>query len=160
MLPRMRAFPVVPVALMAVVATLAPPAARATAASVLSIAESVGALVGSVSNSIRKSSESSAPRPLAEGDYRVIRVAAAEGRPGQVQLTMRPTGAADDAATDDDWMLLLPQAVAELRGLGVGQVVSARARPYGLELAHAGRAFFLVLHDDWYRELDARPVQL
>lgn len=146
----------------AALSTLAAAPAWGSASSVLSIAESVGALIGGISTSVRRSSESSAPRPLAEGDYKIIQVAAAVGRPGEVQLTLRAAGARvdRDEPAADDWLLFVPQTLAETPGLAVGQTVAVRARPYGLELASAGRPFFLVLHDDWLRELDARPVRL
>ena len=40
--------------------------------------------------------------------------------------------------------------------------MTARSRPYGTEFAYgpAHQAFFLVLADDWYRELQANAVQL
>ena len=47
----------------------------------------------------------------------------------------------------------------------VGDIVHARNRPYGLEFARFNdektrEAFFLVLADDWHKELDSRRVSL
>ena len=55
--------------------------------------------------------------------------------------------------------------ILEQAGLAQGGVVTARPRPYGTEFAYAAagaakQAFYLVLADDWYRELQTRPVQL
>ena len=51
--------------------------------------------------------------------------------------------------------------VAEREGLAGGQTVRAAQQPYGVAFARAGRAqpFFLVLAEDWQRELPARPVR-
>ena len=56
----------------------------------------------------------------------------------------------------------MPDRAAEAGGLVVGQVVSARERPYGLEFARADTqtAFFLLLEDAWYRELKSVAVSL
>ena len=46
--------------------------------------------------------------------------------------------------------------------MAAGQIVAARQRPYGVEFAKGdtGKAFFLVLHDAWYRELQSNAVVL
>lgn len=121
--------------------------------------------VGSLSESIQNSSRgSSGTTRTADGDYRVIEVAAVDGRPGMLRLTLRVVAApADDEA---GFMLTLPQQALGAQGVAVGDVIRVRNRAYGIEFARAasaGRAaepFFLVLRDDWRRELDARPVSL
>jgi hypothetical protein len=118
--------------------------------------------VGSVSDSLGGSSKSSSEdKKVAEGDYRVLQVAALDGRPGMLRLTMRAvdrTGAADSG----DLTLDLPQNALKQRMLASGDVVTARQRAYGYEFAHADtrQAFFLVLADDWHRDLQSRPVTL
>ncbi len=67
--------------------------------------------------------------------------------------------------TDPEFVLYLPQALAEQARLAEGGIVTARQRPYGTEFAYASggnerQAFYLVLADDWYRELQSRAVQL
>jgi hypothetical protein len=62
-------------------------------------------------------------------------------------------------------LLTLPRRALEPRGIAAGDVIHARNRPYGLEFARANgaqarEAFFLVLADDWHRELDPQPVKL
>jgi len=124
---------------------------------------SITASVGSVSASFGKSSDSSTKAtPVANGDYRIIDMAAAPERQGTVRLTLQ---AVADTGADSAFFLYLPQAVAEQTRLAQGGIVTAQQRPYGTEFAHrtngpARQAFFLVLADDWYRELQTRPVQL
>jgi hypothetical protein len=129
------------------------------AESFASSASSAGsASVGSLSDSIRNSSGSSTHK-VAEGDYRIIDVAAAE-RPDTLRLKMQHVeDARDDGAVID---LDVPQPALGDRDPAVGAIVGVRQRPYGYEFAWAdtGTAFFLVLADDWWRELDPRPLQL
>ena len=61
--------------------------------------------------------------------------------------------------------LLLPRQAIESAQLESGQTISAQQRPYGLALATLTPAgamgpFFLLLDDDWYRELESRPVAI
>ncbi len=146
-------------ALVAVLGALA--AAPVLAASSASSASSEGssASVGSSSTSIEKSSNSSSKGDkVAEGDYKVIQVAGAAGDPGRVRLTLQ---AADGSG--DGFVLILPRETAEqARAAVAGAVITARVQDYGLQFAMAGEreAFFLVLRDDWHRELQTRPVTL
>ena len=122
--------------------------------------ESSAASSGSVSESFHGSSHSSrGRRDLAAGDYRILEVAAAADRPGLVQLKLE---ALDEKVAADDLFLVLPQAAFDRGRLGKGVVITASARPYGFEFTagQAQQAFFLVLHDDWHRELQSRPVVL
>jgi hypothetical protein len=115
---------------------------------------------GSVSDSLKGSSNSSSgDDKVADGDYRVLEVAEAPGRPGMLQLKLQATSRAGEAGQLE---LTLPAQALARRPLAAGDVVSARHRPYGIEFAHAaGReAFFLVLADDWQRELAPRAVSL
>jgi len=158
-------------------ATLIALAAVAQAESFASsaISNSVSASVGSISTSFNASSDASSPgRPLQAGVYRVMEIAAAPGREGYARLTLRaevevagaaPAAPAEAVARADEF-LYLPLATVASAGLSAGQVIHARARPYGLELARAaegGRVaetFFLVVADDVYRELQTRAVRL
>jgi hypothetical protein len=118
------------------------------------------ASVGSLSDSVQGSSNSSTrDRTVAGGDYRVIEVAAVDGRPGLLRLTLRPDDAGPDAAV---LRLDLPQPTWQREGLRAGDLIQARPRPYGLELARADtrQAFYLLLADDWRRDLDARALSL
>jgi len=131
----------------------------ASAASSASITVSVGTISGSFG---RSSESSSKTAPTANGDYRIIELAAAPERPGTVRLTLH---AVVEAGTDNEFFLYLPQVVAEQARLALGGIVTARPRPYGTEFAQLAKgqtkqAFFLVLADDWYRELPAKAVQL
>jgi hypothetical protein len=151
----------------------APALALDLASSTASSASSAGsASVGSVSDSLRSSSQSSAgPRQMAAGEYRVIELAEVQGRPGEVRLTLQaqapalthtPTAsaAAADTSSDTQWELRLPRVVAEREGLAPGRMLRAAQQPYGVSfaLSEQPRPFFLVLADEWQRELPARPV--
>jgi hypothetical protein len=147
---------------------LAPAALLLCAASTPCIADSFAssassagsASSGSVSDSLQGSSNSSkGDDKVAEGDYRVVEVAEAPGRPGMLQLRMQSAARPGDAG---QLQLTLPAQALAGRPLAAGDVVSARHRPYGIEFAHAAarEAFFLVLADDWQRELAPRAVSL
>jgi hypothetical protein len=133
-----------------------PALAASSAAS--SASESLSTSVGSISNSFRGSSDSSTgPTRTTDGDYRVVDVAQAD-QPGMLALTLQPAAPGQGEA----FVLVLPQQAADNGGVAVGGVVRAANRPYGVEFARADnrQAFFLVLDDDWYRELDSHPVTL
>jgi len=134
----------------------------AAADSLASSASSAGsASLGSVSDSIGNSSRSSSPdNKTADGDYRVIEVAELAGKPGMLQLTLQAT-----QGEAREFTLKLPREALGRKGIAQGDIVHARNRPYGLEFArlndaHTREAFFLVLADDWHKELDSRPVAL
>jgi hypothetical protein len=136
-------------------------AAPARAESFASSASSAGsASLGSVSDSIgRSSNSSSGDNRTADGDYRVIDVAAWAQRPGTLQLTLRAVD-----IPEREFVLRLPVAALAPRGIAAGDVVRLRNREYGLEFARAAQQgataepFFLALNDDWRRELDPRAV--
>jgi hypothetical protein len=140
---------------------LALPLSSLADSSVSSTASSAGsASVGSLSTSLEGSSKaSSRGDKLAEGPYRVLEVAEAPARPGQVRVTLQAL--ADDADAGP-LQLYLPRQTAEDQRLARGSVVHARARDYGFEFAQGSprQAFFLVLRDEWLRELQTRPVSL
>jgi hypothetical protein len=133
--------------------------AMATSSAASSAAEGVNSSVGSLSNSVSGSSKSSQNTPVAAGDYQLIQVAAAPGRPGFAQLTLRAARAQDAA---NDVVLSLPQKAFDHSGLAKGDTVAAREHAYGLEFANAQTraAFFLVMNDAAYRELASHPVAL
>jgi hypothetical protein len=137
-------------------------AAPVWADSFASSASSAGsASLGSISDSIGNSSRASSPdNRTADGDYRVIDVAEVDARPGLLQLTLRAT-----QGEAHEFTLKLPREALGNKGIAAGDLVHARNRPYGLEFARtnaarAREAFFLVLADDWHKELDSRPVAL
>lgn len=132
------------------------------AESFVSSASSAGsASIASVSDSVEGSSDSSRREDrVAEGDYRVIEVAEVEepaGRAGLLRITLQAAAQEGPAGV---LRLRLPRLALAPRGLAAGDVVSARRRPYGVVFARADsrEAFFLVLADDWHREIDPRPV--
>jgi hypothetical protein len=132
--------------------------ARAASSTSSAVSDSSTTSVGSVSGSLGNSSNSSSKTTTAaEGDYKIIDIAAAPERPGMIRMTLQATGG---RGADGEFLLYLPQAVAERTRLAQGGVVTARARPYGTEFAHGATPFFLVLSDAWYRELQTTAVQL
>jgi hypothetical protein len=147
--------------LLVVAFTVAIPSLPARADSLASSASSAGsASVGSVSDSFRGSSNSSSPdnKKSAAGDYRVEAIVAVAGRPDRVRLELSPL----DRPAEESFALELPARALEQVRLAAGSVVNARPRPYGVEfaLAPAGEPFYLVLDDDWYRELAAHRVTI
>lgn len=147
--------------LLAVAFAVACTAPSARTDSLASSASSAGsASVGSVSDSFRASSNSSSNdnKKTAAGDYRVDAIVAVADRPDRVRLELSPL----DRPSEQGFALELPVRAVEQVRMTAGSVVNARPRPYGVEfaLAPAGEPFFLVLEDDWYRELAAHRVTL
>jgi hypothetical protein len=142
------------------------PAAEAGSSTSSAISDSIGASIVGISGSLTTSSNSSSTKDVAQGDYRIVDIAAAEPRPGlgaHVRLTLQRERAAGEAAGAHDTLFLtLPQATFESTGLGRDQRVAATHRSYGIEFARADtkQAFFLVLEDHWLQELASRPVVL
>ena len=140
-------------------AAAVPALAASSAAS--SASEGASASVGSVSTSFETSSDSSSKKDkTASGDYKVIEVAAVAERPGTLRMKLQPVAQADDA--DNSFYLYVPAQTLVQSQVAAGQIVAARQRPYGVEFAKGdtGRAFFLVLHDAWHRELQSTAVVL
>lgn len=138
-----------------------PAAAEASASSASSTASSAtSASIGSLSNSIQASSASSTPgNQVTAGDYRVIELTAVEGRPDQLRLRLQALAV---SGAQGEFFLFVPRTTVEQHRVETGQVIGARARPYGFEFA-AGtprQAFFLVVDDAWQRELRTTPVTL
>jgi hypothetical protein len=137
------------------------------AESLASSASSAGsASSGSVSDSIKGSSDSSSGKQqTAQGDYRVIDVAAIEGKPEVLRVSLRAVEAGEDRLAA--FTLDVPRQALGARTLTVGDTVRATPRPYGIEFARAAgpraaerEAFFLVLADDWHAGLEPRAVEL
>ena len=123
--------------------------------------------VGASSGSIQNSSNSSSKKTTADaGDYQIIEVTTTSTTTGGPAATARLTlQALNDSSNREDrneFVLVLPSSVVEKNGLAAGATVTARQRPYGLEFAAgpAKQAFFLVLADDWHRELQSTAVAL
>lgn len=132
---------------------LAAQAALASSTTTSSAAEAGSSASGSVSDSLRGSSNSSSgDERRAEGRYRVTEVAQADAA-GKLRLKLEREGA-------EPVELTLPRQALAARAVAVGDEVQATPQPYGVAFAHAdtGKAFFLVLEDAWHRELPARVV--
>jgi hypothetical protein len=124
--------------------------------------------IGSSSASIGKSSDSSnssSKDKVAQGQYTVVDMAELADQPNMLRVRLQPVETADatGGAMAPAFDLVLPRQAAQQGQLAVGQTISAQHRPYGLAFAALtatgnGSPFFLVLDDDWYRELQSRPV--
>ena len=139
-------------------ATALPALAAGSASSASSAGSS--ASFGSLSTSIETSSDASSKGgDVAQGDYRIIELAAAPARPGTLRLTLQALAA---PGAEGRLFLYVPQQTVAGAQLAVGERVNARERPYGLEFARGEplQAFFLVVHDEGARELRTRPVTL
>ena len=123
--------------------------------------DSASTSVGSSSTSIGKSSDSSSGKndKVAAGDYQIVEVADAPARPGTVRLKLQGTGT---GTAEGEFFLYLPRQAFDESHLATGHVVTAKPRPYGMEFARSQtrEAFFLVLEDEWFRELNTRVVTL
>lgn len=131
--------------------------ARATVATSSAVSDSVEVSSRAITHSLKRSSDSSSGRPLAAGDYRVTQVAQVAPEVQEVTLQAVPgTGARGEI------VLHMPDRALLQGDVTVGRVVSARERPYGYELARTDTrvAFFLLLDDPWYRELQSVIVRL
>ena len=139
-------------------ASALPALAASSAAS--SASDSVTTSVGSLSGSVEKSSASSTgDKKVGEGDYKIIDVAAVADRPGMLRMKLQ---ALADRSAEGEFFLYLPRQAFDGSQLAQGGVVTARNKPYGTEFADAQtrQAFFLVLADDWYKELQTTAVVL
>jgi len=146
-----------PIALL--LAALAMPAMAASSTS-SAASDSASSTASSTSDSLKKSSDSSTKTTAAAaGDYEVMAVAAAAERPGTLRMTLQ---AVADRSAEGEYFLYVPQQTVDGSQLAAGQIVTARARPYGLEFAKGatGQAFFLVLNDDWAADLPSRALSL
>lgn len=146
-----------PCTLLAAALISLPALAASSAASLAS--ESLTTSSGSVSDSSNASSDSSNRRPArqAQGEYRVVEVAAMAEQRGKTRVMLQPVAGVGEA-----FALYLPQQAMDQGGVAMGQVVQAEQRPYGVQFARADtqQAFFLMLDDEWHRELASNPVTL
>jgi hypothetical protein len=148
-------------ALLAVCAATCAMPAQAAASTASSASSAGSASSGSVSDSIGSSSNSSGnDRRVAAGQYRVITLAAAPGKPDTTRLTLQAAPGAGGGA--GSFTLDVPNRALARRALQGGELVQVRAREYGYEFAHADnqQAFFLALEDQWYRDLGSRKVTI
>ncbi|MFY7906046.1 MAG: hypothetical protein ACOVO0_07900 [Burkholderiaceae bacterium] len=99
---------------------------------------------------------------MAEGPYTVVAVLALPDQPDALQLRLQQAAVSTDQPVAE-FTLTLPRVAAERAQLASGQIVLAQHRPYGLAFSRADSTgeplpFFLVLDDNWHRELHNRPV--
>jgi hypothetical protein len=142
-------------------AALALPVLASAGSSTASLAaEGASSAAGSASNSLGTSSNSSSKGTgVANGDYKIIDVAIKADKPNMVAIKLQAT---DSKNTTPEFELVMPALAFEKSGLKTGEVVAASEQNYGVKFANAKTqaAFFLVMHDDIYRELTSNPVSL
>ncbi|OFA02004.1 hypothetical protein [Duganella sp. HH101] len=134
-------------------------AMQANADSFVSSASSAGsASSGSISDSLNGSSNSSHgdKRKVADGEYRIIQIAATPDRADRTRITMQANDPQQRIVLD------LPQITFDKQQLVVGDAMYAQNRSYGIEFGRSDKhqPFYLVLADEWYGELASRPVSL
>ena len=140
-----------------------------------SASSAASSAAGSASESLGSSSHSSSRATgVAQGPYTVVAVADVAGRPDLLQLQLQAHALPTDVAAAPNpapalaslW-LRLPRETVQREGLAAGLTLLALPRPYGVAFAKAHPAgphpaaqppFFLVLDDDWHRELSSRPL--
>ncbi|MBU6258911.1 MAG: hypothetical protein KGL18_04720 [Burkholderiales bacterium] len=153
--------------LLAASGALAVTGARAASSASSEMSDSASTAIGSLSNSITGSSQASSPdeRRYAAGAYRIVAIdavdaaGAAGAPPGTVAVRLQALAEPGAAGA---FTLHLPRKTAAQARLATGGLVQVRLRPYGVEFAQGARRepFFLVLEDDWYRELQTRAVAI
>ena len=150
--------PIAPLALL-LLSTLAMPALSASSTA-SSASDSASSAASSGSDSLKKSSDSSSKtNTAAAGDYDLIDITTVAERPGTLRLRLQ---AVADRSSDGEYFLYVPQQTVDQSHLAAGQVVTARDRPYGLEFVKGDtrQAFFLVLNDEWSRDVPSHAVVL
>lgn len=153
-----RIFPLSSLVLLLCAIALPAMAASSTASSA---SDSASSATSSASDSLKTSSNGSskATTAVTDGDYQVIEVAAVTERPGTVRMKLQ---AVAEPSAQSEFFLYVPQQIFDKSPLGAGQIVAARQRPYGVEFARGDsrQAFFLVLDDASYRDLQSNAVVL
>lgn len=136
----------------------APSLAESLGSAALSASSAGSQSIGSLSESVRGSSNSSSRRnEVAAGEYRIVATAELPAAPNMQRLQLQATG-----SNSSGFWLDVPRAALARHGLDVGDLIRARLRPYGFEFARADtqEPFFLALADDWMRDLASHPVSL
>ncbi len=148
-------------ALIALLTACAALPSHAASSAASSLSDSLSESSKGISDSIHGSSNSSSPdNKQVKGEYKVIDMADAAGKPGMVDVRLQHVVALGTA--EDEIVLTLPRVAAVNGHVAKDAVISATQRPYGIEFA-AGQphaAFFLALADDWTSDLKSTPLTL
>jgi hypothetical protein len=115
--------------------------------------------IGGLSTSVTTlSNASSTATGLAQGDYTLVEVVAAADRPDTVRLALAHV---DRDQSASDVYVYVPTQTYLNAGLQAGNVITAKHRSYGIELAKAAdkRTFFLIVDDKLLDELKSTPVE-
>jgi hypothetical protein len=142
---------------------------QADSTSSFSASDSASASVGSLSDSVQGSSNSSSKTThLVAGDYRIedMQVVQNPDPSSAAQMRLRLVAVRAQGSQDGQespaggalW-LTLPQTTAKQAGLALGQTLQAQARPYGLVLANP-QPFYVLLDERSLDDLHTRLVTL
>ena len=124
----------------------------------MSASSAGSASVQGSSDAISGSSDSSmGTDDVAAGEYRLAAVERVDEQGEWVNLNMQPI---NDGQTAPAFKLRLPAQTVGREDLSPGDVIQVQHRPYGLEFTNARTRtpFYLVLADDWQRDMQSRVL--
>nr|WP_315466087.1 hypothetical protein [uncultured Rhodoferax sp.] len=124
-----------------------------------SIVEGSRQSIGGLSTSVTTlSNASSTATGVAQGDYTLVEVVAMADRPDMVRLALANV---DREQSSSDVYVYLPAQTYLDAGLQAGNIITAKQRSYGIELARAtdNKTFFLIVDDHVLNELKSTPVE-
>lgn len=124
----------------------------------MSASSAGSASVQGSSNAISGSSDSSmGTDDVAAGDYRLAAVERVDPQGEWVNLQMQPL---DQQQAAPAFKLRLPAQTVGREALRPGDVIQVEHRPYGLQFTNAKTqaAFYLVVADDWQRDMQSRVL--
>lgn len=122
--------------------------------------DSASSAASSTSDSVNASSAgSSKATGVAAGDYRIVDITAVAERPDVLRIRL---AAVAPSSAEEPFELLIPGKTVRAAELNTGSKITVNPRPYGVELADTQTRvpFFLVLHDEWHRDLNTRVLSL
>ncbi|MDR3409709.1 MAG: hypothetical protein P4L87_01995 [Formivibrio sp.] len=134
------------------------PMAICNASSLGMISVGISGSIKTISEGISDSSKSSsAAVTVAEGDYKVIEVADADGHPNQKRIALQSLNQGQQSI-----YLFMSKEDFKRVDLALGKVVTANPRLYGVAFTKFGgtETFAVVLDDSWLKELDPVPVTI
>ena len=141
--------------LLALVAMLPFASSFATSISI-SVSDSISSSITSISNSISNSSKAVVNAAKLEGGYKITDVAADETRSDRMKIALRADG--DDRSRDI--YLHMPVADYQHSTIGVGQIVQAVPKPYGVAFfqEYAQQPFAVAVANNLINDIKPKAV--
>lgn len=149
-----------PFALLLCCGLLISSASLAAGSAASTASDSASSAASSTSDSVNASSAgSSKATGVAAGDYRIVDITAVAERTDVMRIRL---AAVKTSAAQEPFELLLPGKAVRDAALNTGSRVTVSTRPYGIELAdtQTRMPFFLVLHEQWHRDLSTKALSL